>query len=50
VGSLLTIVLVFISDVLFGAGLEAVTGLSVLGSTVIVVAFSVLAYDILKGS
>ncbi|PPR05701.1 hypothetical protein CVT26_008942 [Gymnopilus dilepis] len=45
VGNLLTIVLVLISDVLFGAGIEVVTFWSLLGSGVIVMAFGVLAYD-----
>ncbi|KAF8905564.1 hypothetical protein CPB84DRAFT_1771726 [Gymnopilus junonius] len=46
VGNLLTIVLVLISDVLFGAGIEVVTFWSLLGSGVIVLAFGVLAYDV----
>ncbi|KAJ7103551.1 hypothetical protein B0H15DRAFT_812695 [Mycena belliarum] len=47
VGNLLTIVLVFISDVLFGAGVEAVTLGGVVGSGVIVAAFGLLVYDML---
>ncbi|KAJ6509514.1 hypothetical protein C8R47DRAFT_1098993 [Mycena vitilis] len=47
VGNLLTIVLVFFSDVLFGAGVEAVTVGSVVGCSVIVAAFGVLVYDML---
>ncbi|KAJ7244779.1 hypothetical protein B0H12DRAFT_1128746 [Mycena haematopus] len=47
VGNLLTIVLVFISDVIFGAGLDAITVGSVVGCSVIVAAFGVLAYDML---
>ncbi|KAJ6519797.1 hypothetical protein C8R45DRAFT_952755 [Mycena sanguinolenta] len=47
VGNLLTIVLVFISDVIFGAGFEAITLGSVVGCSVIVAAFGVLAYDML---
>jgi hypothetical protein len=47
VGNLLTIVLVFISDVLFGAGVAAVTAGSVVGCGIIVAAFGVLAYDML---
>ncbi|KAJ7900324.1 hypothetical protein B0H14DRAFT_2673223 [Mycena olivaceomarginata] len=47
VGNLLTIVLVSISDVLWGAGLEAVTLGSVVGCSVIVAAFGVLVYDML---
>ena len=42
VGNLLTIVLVFISDILFGAGLSAVTLFSVIGSVGIMAAFAVL--------
>ncbi|GLB36132.1 hypothetical protein LshimejAT787_0304200 [Lyophyllum shimeji] len=45
VGSLLTIVLVFISDMVFGAGAETLTLWSFIGCTVIVTAFGVLAYD-----
>ncbi|KAK0465047.1 uncharacterized protein EV420DRAFT_1512565 [Desarmillaria tabescens] len=48
VGGLLTIALVFISDVMFGAGMRAVTMGSVVGSTMIVAAFGVLAYDMAK--
>ncbi|KAJ7038231.1 hypothetical protein C8F04DRAFT_1089985 [Mycena alexandri] len=47
VGGLLTIVLVFISDIIFGAGLEAVTAGGVVGCSVIVAAFGVLVYDML---
>ncbi|KAJ7492639.1 hypothetical protein FB451DRAFT_1389002 [Mycena latifolia] len=47
VGNLLTIVLVFISDILFGAGVEAVTLGGVVGCGVIVAAFGVLVYDML---
>ncbi|KAK7058981.1 hypothetical protein VNI00_001605 [Paramarasmius palmivorus] len=47
VGGLLTIVLVFISDVLLGAT-EALTAWSVLGSATIIAAFGVLAYDMVK--
>ncbi|KAJ7357347.1 hypothetical protein DFH08DRAFT_851710 [Mycena albidolilacea] len=47
VGNLLTIVLVSISDVLWGAGVEAVTLGSVVGCSVIVAAFGVLVYDML---
>ncbi|KAF8974052.1 hypothetical protein BDZ97DRAFT_1778191 [Flammula alnicola] len=45
VGNLLTIVLVLISDVIFGGGTEVLTVWSLLGSGVIVLAFGVLAYD-----
>lgn len=48
VGNLLTIVLVLISDVIFGSGLDALTVWSLLGSGVIVLAFGVLAYDMFK--
>ncbi|KAJ7169853.1 hypothetical protein C8R46DRAFT_949246 [Mycena filopes] len=47
VGNLLTIVLVFISDILFGAGVEAITVGGVVGCSVIVAAFGVLVYDML---
>jgi hypothetical protein len=47
VGNLLTIVLVFISDIIFGAGVEAVTLGGVVGCSVIVAAFAVLVYDML---
>lgn len=42
VGNLLTIVLVFVSDILFGAGMSAVTIWSVVGSVGIMAAFGVL--------
>ncbi|KAJ8457205.1 hypothetical protein ONZ45_g18407 [Pleurotus djamor] len=45
VGNLLTIVLVFLSDVLFGAGIQAVTTWSLVGCGAIIAAFGVLAYD-----
>ncbi|PBK77332.1 hypothetical protein ARMSODRAFT_949243 [Armillaria solidipes] len=48
VGGLLTIALVFISDVMFGAGMRAVTMGSVVGSTMIIAAFGVLVYDMAK--
>ncbi|KAJ7225533.1 hypothetical protein GGX14DRAFT_420982 [Mycena pura] len=48
VGNLLTIVLVFISDIMFGAGVEAVTLGGVVGCGIIVAAFGVLAYDMLE--
>ena len=49
VGSLLTIVLVFLSDTIFGDASETVTVWSVLGCGSIVVAFGILAYDMTKG-
>ena len=45
VGNLLTIVLVFLSDVLIGGAAESVTVWSLVGSGVIIAAFGVLAYD-----
>jgi len=45
VGNLLTIVLVLISDCIFGAGIDTLTTWSLLGSGGIVLAFGVLAYD-----
>ncbi|KAF9568408.1 hypothetical protein CPC08DRAFT_404065 [Agrocybe pediades] len=50
VGNLLTIVLVLISDIIFGAGFEVLTTWSLLGSGVIVLAFGVLAYDMFTKS
>ncbi|KAJ7293558.1 hypothetical protein C8J57DRAFT_1043403 [Mycena rebaudengoi] len=47
VGNLLTIVLVFLSDIIFGAGFEAITLGGVIGCSVIVAAFGVLVYDML---
>jgi len=49
VGSLLTIVLVFLSDIIFGGAVETITLWSLGGSGIIVVAFAVLAYDISNG-
>ncbi|PCH33672.1 hypothetical protein WOLCODRAFT_93949 [Wolfiporia cocos MD-104 SS10] len=48
VGSLLTIVLVFISDIIFGGAVETVTPWSLIGSGSIVFAFTVLAYDMMR--
>jgi hypothetical protein len=48
IGGLTTIVLAFISDALFGAGLDAVTIWSLTGSAVIVAAFGMLAHDMLR--
>ncbi|KAH8120153.1 hypothetical protein DFH11DRAFT_1558629 [Phellopilus nigrolimitatus] len=45
VGNLLTIVLVIISDLIFGNGVDTLTIWSLLGSAMIVSAFAVLAYD-----
>ncbi|PPQ80837.1 LOW QUALITY PROTEIN: hypothetical protein CVT25_001962 [Psilocybe cyanescens] len=45
VGNLLTIVLVLLSDIIFGAGMETITFWSFTGSGVIVLAFAVLAYE-----
>lgn len=45
VGNLLTIVLVLLSDVIFGGGTDVLTIWSLLGSGVIVLGFTVLAYD-----
>ncbi|KAI0076082.1 hypothetical protein K474DRAFT_1685035 [Panus rudis PR-1116 ss-1] len=51
IGSLLTIVLVFLSDVVFGGAIETITIWSLLGCGSIVAAFGVLAYDMKsKGS
>jgi hypothetical protein len=48
IGSLLTIVLVFISDVIFGDGIEQVTLWNATGAGAIVVAFGILAHDTLR--
>jgi hypothetical protein len=45
VGGLLTLVLVFLSDVIIHGATEAITVYRVLGSSAIVVAFGMLAYD-----
>ncbi|KAI0692772.1 hypothetical protein BC835DRAFT_1356036 [Cytidiella melzeri] len=49
VGSLLTIVLVFFVDIIFGGAVETVTTWSLVGSGAIVVAFGILAFDMAKG-
>ncbi len=49
VGSLLTIVLVFLSDMIFGGAVDTLTVWSVLGCSSIVVAFAILAYDMASG-
>ena len=46
IGSLLTTVLVFASDVVFGSGMEVVTFWNFMGSVAIVAAFGVLAEDL----
>jgi hypothetical protein len=48
VGGLTTIVLMFISDAVFGAGLDTVTIWSLTGSAVIIAAFGVLAHDMVR--
>ena len=45
VGNLLTIVLVLMSDSIFGNAVDTLTKWSLLGSGMIVCAFAVLAYD-----
>lgn len=50
IGSLLTIVLVFLSDIIFGGAVHTITVWSMLGCGAIVSAFGVLAYDMLKAS
>ena len=49
VGSLLTIVLVFVSDALLGGAVEKVTFWSILGCGSIIAAFAILAYDLMRG-
>ena len=46
IGNLLTTVLTFASDVVLGAGMEAVTFWSLAGSAAIVVAFGILVADL----
>jgi hypothetical protein len=48
VGALLTIVLVFLTDVFIRGATESVTIYSVVGSGVIVAAFGMLAYDMYR--
>jgi hypothetical protein len=48
VGGLTTIVLMFISEAIFGDGLEALTIWSIMGSAVIVIAFGMLAHDMVR--
>ncbi|KAG8919466.1 hypothetical protein FRC02_001634, partial [Tulasnella sp. 418] len=48
VGNLLTIVLVLLSDAIFGHAASTVTAISLLGSGMIVVAFAILALDMIR--
>jgi len=48
VGNLLTIVLVFLSDVTVGQGVDAITPWNLTGSGAIVVAFGILVYDMVQ--
>jgi len=48
VGNLLTIVLVFLSDITFGQGIDAITPWNLAGSGGIVVAFGILVYDMIQ--
>ena len=48
IGGLLNTVLVFASDVIFGAGVEVVTFWNFMGSVFIVVAFGILAEDLVR--
>jgi len=48
IGSLLTIVLVFLSDIAFGGAIETITIWSLLGCGSIIVAFGILAYDMIE--
>jgi len=50
IGGLLTIVLVFISDIIFGGAVETITVWSLTGCTAIVGAFGILVYDMMKRS
>ncbi len=49
VGNLLTIVFVFVADIVFGNAAQAITIWSVMGSGAIVTAFGILAFDMAKG-
>ncbi|KAI0094865.1 hypothetical protein BDY19DRAFT_914994 [Irpex rosettiformis] len=49
VGNLLTIVLVFFADIMFGGAAESITIWSIVGSGAIVTAFGILAFDMVKG-
>lgn len=48
IGGLLTIVFVFLSDIIFGGAVQTITFWSLLGCGSIVAAFSVLAYDMMQ--
>jgi len=48
VGNLLTIVLVLLSDITFGQGVEVITPWNLAGSGAIVVAFGILVYDMIQ--
>jgi len=48
VGNLLTIVLVLLSDITVGQGMEVITRWNLAGSGAIVVAFGILVYDMVQ--
>jgi len=48
IGNLLTIVLVFISDMIVGNGVEPITVWNVMGAGSIVAAFGILAHDVMQ--
>lgn len=48
IGNLLTIVLIFISDVALGNALESLSIWNVSGAAAIVAAFGILAHDVLQ--
>jgi hypothetical protein len=48
VGNLLTIVLVFLSDITFGQGIDVITPWNLAGSGGIVIAFGILVYDMVQ--
>ena len=50
IGNLLTVVLIFVSDVMFGAGMKVVTFWNFIGSVAIVAAFGVLVGDLVTSS
>jgi hypothetical protein len=50
VGNLLTIVLVLLSDIWIGQGMDVITPWNLAGSGGIIAAFSILVYDMVKPS
>jgi len=50
IGNLLTVVLIFVSDVMFVTGMKVVTFWNFMGAFAIVAAFGVLVGDLITGS